>query len=252
MIHEFPPQIVGGKKIFTMPPTPTTRNMHIKYRDFWIRNTKTNRKTVDGFLKTTMPFKNDKWHLGTRSGIYPQPGSGEQVLMSLKDAVLEQSAIVKEAVGRHEEAKKLRELLRPLVKAHPYITVISPHLRRLKNVMAAVRNALIEYCQDGVSEAYLVFHLYFPSMCTREIQPFFNYKASRSSVYTDDNWHSILTDVDFGPLSKDALYMSGFNRMWRTDLVSDYCTCHECSSCPECIQDSSDKYEYPSDPEDLW
>lgn len=164
--------------------------MHRPYHGFWIKDTKRNRRKVDQFLALECQDFSDE----VKNTMTP-----------------EQVQIMKKIVynGREITVEQIRYVIRFMVMGY-YDT------RMLKTV----RNMLIKWCGYGITEAYLTFNMFFPEMCNREIQPYFNFKFKHHNiqVYTDDHWYELLDDPIFGTLSEPVYFLSGFNRMWREEI----------------------------------
>lgn len=204
---------------------------HTHYRGFWICNTRQNRRKVDKFLDgetyTIRPgavsIAPKPLFTGLDYDLLPQiiEEEGvplileEEVLKHIRDVVVHDIRCILDKFSPQAsvqaKADVCREFLRQLVKCHPLITSAVDQWN-WRNFLVELRHKLLEYCRSGVSEAFLVFGLYFPKMCTREIQPFFNFKGS---CYTDAHWLSLELDPQFNKLGYKMFYMSGFNRNWR-------------------------------------
>lgn len=163
------------------------QSKHAQYREFWIKDTKCNRRKVDRFYAMT---RDDFTHM--------------------KEATVQQCKLIHNAImnKHYSQERRIINVLR--------LVVMGVYDYRLMPIM---RDRLLEWCQGGLTEAYLTFGRLFPNMCTREIQPYFNFygKNGASTVYTDDHWYDLLDDRDFGPLTSKVYLMSGFNRMWRRE-----------------------------------
>lgn len=207
----------------------TRRSMHRDYRGFWIRYTKQNRLTVDQFLlrwqgpNPMLPARTDpevQWTYQTLDKFIDSINECEdeyvrhvrhvQVYRRIRDDILdvcyECDGI---AVGSEDRAECIRKALRLVVQAYPAIKACHVWDSFQHN---ALKNKLLYLCQKGLSEAYLTFSLFFPEMCTREIQPTFNFKTI---YYSDDHLDELRIDPVFGPLAKNMRYMSGYNKQWR-------------------------------------
>lgn len=172
--------------------------MHRKYHGFWIRNTQQNRRKVDTFPERILPR------------IHNQRIVNLERLCDISDAMDEFN---KTDIGTAARVACLRKVLRLVVVAYENISN-----KRWLGFLRTLYHKLLEFCQNGISEAYLTFSLFFPEMCTREIQPVFNFKTI---YYSDGHLDDLSDDPVFGPLAKKVRYMSGYNKLWRQCKVRD-------------------------------
>lgn len=167
---------------------------YISYNGFFIRNTFANRICVNVFIYQE-PHRSDP-HMFNNSKFEQTGYSG---LMS-----------VKQKPGSHIS---LKQVLRDHVIYHD---MISAYHKKHKCLDEACIRALLGYCRKGITEAFLVFSLYYPKMCNKDIQPYF--LRGPKSLYSDLQWFAITHDPVYKDLAVQCYFLSGFNRFGRLAL----------------------------------
>jgi len=177
----------------------------------WIVPTDANRQKVDIFFDS-------KYVAPVQQPVVITPEE-KVFIKKIEDLLMKKLAEVESALGREAKAYFCGRVFRTVVHEHPIIS------RRVKweKFVDKVKIKMIEMCNEGMIEAYIAFSVYFPEMCTREIQPFFffggrNKKTSigEKSVYSDRRLCSLLKDPVFG--THAAVMMNMTNREWLLSL----------------------------------
>lgn len=209
------------------------RSQHCTYRGFWIRDTVWNRTIVDNFLApqadasnttpcpqlSVLQMKDPSAIADAARGL---PASEIQLMLDFIASYLQIKADLDLSMSLHGEERNvsMRKLIRNLIEKYVGLQSLfgAGHMRKFQLVM---RDKLLQMCAQGISEAYLAFSAFFSNMCTREIQPWFNFSSRH---YTDEHWYSLQHDPVLRPVAEQVYYLSGFNRMWRAEL-GDWCPC---------------------------
>lgn len=210
------------------------RSQHCTYRGFWIRDTEWNRTIVDNFLapqanassNTTpphLPVAEMRDPSAVADAARGLPPSEIQNMLDFIAFYLQIRADLDLTMSLHGEERNasMRTMVRNLVKMYVKLQTLfsAGHMRKLQLV---IRDKLLQMCAQGISEAYLGFSAFFSNMCTREIQPWFNFSSRH---YTDEHWYSLQHDPVLRPVADQVYYLSGFNRMWRAEL-GDWQPCY--------------------------
>jgi len=217
----------GQYRIATLPNMPRRSSQHCYYRGFWIRNVSWNRTIVDNFLSpqaadasNTVPFSNLSKAVGDHRSIAKAarglPASAMQVMLNFV-AIYAQLRVLLSDVKKTSGAVRnalIRRTMRALIDLYVEIRSLfdAGYMMRLKHV---IRDKTLELCAQGISEAFLAFSVFFPTLCTSEIQPWFNFSSLH---YSDAHWYTLKDDRVLRPVAEQVYYLSGFNREWRAEL----------------------------------
>jgi len=204
------------------------RSQHCIYRGFWIRDTKWNRTIVDNFLapqantssntvphpRLTVAQMSDPCAIA--DAVMGLPADKIQHILYFVAIYTQIRADLNLSMASHgkERVTYHRKMVRNMIKMYVMLQSLfsAGYMRKFQLV---VRDKMLEMCAKGLSEGYLAFSVFFSNMCTREIQPWFNFSSSH---YTDEHWYSLQHDPVLRPVAEQVYYMSGFNREWRAEL----------------------------------
>jgi hypothetical protein len=99
-----------------------------------------------------------------------------------------------------ERVVAVSAVLRWFIKSHALLLGHDEFLHTIK------QRALVFCSGHGIIEAYLTLWLFWPEMCTEEIQPWFPF-CSDKSYYSEEHFLELKNDPDFGPLQNQASYL---------------------------------------------
>jgi len=169
----------------------------------WIVPTDANREKVDSFL-AAMCVSSKRSQVIT---------SEEKAIIKKVKDLLEKT---ESAEGRDAKAYFCGKVFREMIREH---TIISGG-DRWEKLVDQIKIKTLEMCStEGMIDAYIAFSVYFPEMCTREIQPFLFFggrtkktSTGENSVYSHRRVCELLKDPVFGPHMEVMLTMT--NLKW--------------------------------------
>jgi hypothetical protein len=222
----------------------STRMHHIIYRSFWIKDTKKNHDSVDQFygeslsamtvkvkvkgkVKGKMVIRRSLFcsenKLGLNLDIMKallediQHDNNVNVNVTIMEGLklLVVNTIHNELVeldkmnSRKNRLIVAKKIMHSLVVCHPIITH-ALFLETFNKFVYTVLDKCLEFTRvDGLPEAFLVFGLYRPNLCTSEIQPCMNYDTD---VYKQTNFKKLRADTTYAPMIADFGVLSGFHK----------------------------------------
>jgi hypothetical protein len=215
-----------------------TRNSHINYRAFWIRDNKPNRRKVDRFYTDSLSV------IGHNISINEEPLEGLRFMSDnltlipslycdatntsfinhtelanyFKDNLTaELTKVISDEISKITGTKQQRiDATRRLFRLLAFTYSTWGKASEFEQFRISTANKALSLAQSGMTEAFLVFSKLYPKLCTSQIQPYVIYD---SLIYNDEHWELVISDpVYTDDMIYNVYFLSGFNPLWKEEL----------------------------------
>lgn len=216
----------------------TKTSSHIEYRGFWIRNNRINRRKVDRFYQSYLRITGISLtkkinilqglcFMGDNTAVMPSlyceltntifTNHGQLVSYFKTGLANELTNLFSEQIGCIKGTKQERILAaKKLFRLLAFTYESWSELPEFESFKISTANKALSLAQQGMTEAFLVFSMIHPNLCTTQIQPHVNQDPL---IYSDENWDRVVGDPVYSiDVLSHVYFLSGFNYLWKEEL----------------------------------